>query len=293
MDDAKTAYDQLINRFIQWAQREDNVRTAVVVGSRARLECPADEWSDLDILLFANDSEPYWQAEDWVHQIGRPWLIFTEPTPDGQGVEWRVLFEGGWDADLIPGSVDGLQAILGRQVWTPVVALIWRGVRILVDKDGYSGQLRRLATCPSARERPTQAEFLNVVSDFWFHAVWTAKKLRRGELWTAKGCSDHYMKERLLQVVEWHALATAGWRVDVWHGGRFLEQWASPRFVSELRSAFACYDRDDLWRGLRVTMDLFRWLAQETAERLEFPYPTAADEHVTGLVRELFSARLE
>jgi len=57
---------------------------------------------------------------------------------------------------------------------------------------------------------PAPAEFLNAVNDFWYHAVWTAKKLRRGELWIAMSCLDSYMKRRLLQMIEWHARATHG-----------------------------------------------------------------------------------
>jgi hypothetical protein len=32
---------------------------------------------------------------------------------------------------------------------------------------------------------PAQSEFLDLVNDLWYHAVWTAKELRRGEMWTA------------------------------------------------------------------------------------------------------------
>ena len=42
-------YAILIESFTTWAAYEDNVRTAVIIGSRARSDHPADEWSDLDI----------------------------------------------------------------------------------------------------------------------------------------------------------------------------------------------------------------------------------------------------
>jgi hypothetical protein len=34
-------------------------------------------------------------------------------------------------------------------------------------------------------------------------------------------------------------------------------------------------------------MDLFRWVAIETASRLGYPYPMPADEYSTGLVKTL------
>jgi hypothetical protein len=62
-------------------------------------------------------------------------------------------------------------------------------------------------------------------------------------------------------------------------------------FAFALRAAFAHYDRDDIARALLATMDLFRWLAAETAEHLDYAYPALADEHATGLVRTYLSGQ--
>jgi predicted nucleotidyltransferase len=100
VDKVAAAYEKLIDSFVKWAQTEDNIRAAVVIGSRARVDHPADEWSDLDVLILANDPELYWATADWLHHVGNPWLTFVEPTPDGNGLERRVLFEGGLDVDM-------------------------------------------------------------------------------------------------------------------------------------------------------------------------------------------------
>ena len=92
---------------------------------------------------------------------------------------------------------------------------------------------------------PEEGEFLNHVNDFWYHAVWTAKKLRRGELYTAKGCLDSHMKRRIREMAECHAWAVHGPNYDTWHEGRFLEKWANPRVVEGLRTAYASYDAAD------------------------------------------------
>src|SRR5207237_6791252 len=113
------------------------------------------------------------------------------------------------------------------------------------------------------------------------HAGWAAKKICRGELWTAAGCCDG-MKGQIRRMIEWHAQALRG--VDTWHRGRFLEQWADPRALEGLRSAFAHYDAADLRRALVASMDLFRWLAIEVAGKLGFAHPTEADARVTAWV---------
>ena len=133
---------------------------------------------------------------------------------------------------------------------------------------------------------PTEAQFLEAVNDFWYHAVWSAKKLRRGELWVAKSCCDSYMKALLLRTLGWHARAVRS-ATDTWHGGRFVERWADPAALASLRDAYARYAAADVGRALLATMDLFRRLATEAATALGLSYPADADEYATALVRDL------
>lgn len=81
------------------------MRAAFVIGSRARADHPADEWSDLDIVILADDPTPYVESAGWLQHIGVPWLTFVERTPDGKGYERRVLFEGGLDVGFAPDPV--------------------------------------------------------------------------------------------------------------------------------------------------------------------------------------------
>lgn len=291
MDEMAAAYEQLIQRFVQWAQTEDNIRAAVVIGSRARLDHPADEWSDLDVLIFASDPEPYWATSNWLHHVGNPWLTFVEPTPDGSGFERRVLFEGGLDVDFVSGPVTDLQAMLDQGFPPDIADMIHRGVRFLVDKDGFSERLQGIKIASPPYFLPTESEFLNLVNGFWYHTVWTGKHLRRGELWWAKSCCDGYLKHLLRQMMEWHTRVSKGERVDTWMRGRFLEEWADARAVQFLPVVFAHYDEEDVWRALMTTMELFRWLVVETAGLLGYSYPYFGEERATTFVQRLFSGR--
>ena len=76
------------------------------------------------------------------------------------------------------------------------------------------------------------------------------------------------MKRLMREMTECHARATHGPDYDTWHEGRFLDQWADPRAVAGLTNAYAHYEESDVRRALWATMELFRWLSVETAERL-------------------------
>ena len=291
MKHVSAAYEQLIERFVRWAQSEANIRAAVVIGSRARVDHPADEWSDLDVIILANDPEPYWSTADWLHNVGDPQLTFFEPTPDGGGFERRVLFEGGLDVDFAPVPVAEFRQMLDTELPPDLVDIIQRGIRILLDKDNLAERLAAVEIEPVVSPPPTEPEFLNVVHDFWYHTVWTAKHLRRGELWWAKSCCDSYLKHLLRRLLEWHARASRGPNTDTWMRGRFLEEWADPRAVAALPAIFAHYEAEDVWRALLATMELFRWLGVETAELLGYAYPASGAERAAELVQQLFSER--
>jgi hypothetical protein len=85
-------------------------------------------------------------------------------------------------------------------------------------------------------------------------------------------------------MLEWHA-QSRGVR-DTWFRGRFLEEWADPRALRELEGAFARYDSEDVWRALIATMDLFGWVARETARNASLSYPDIAEKKVRALVDE-------
>jgi aminoglycoside 6-adenylyltransferase len=190
-------------------------------------------------------------------------MTFMEETPVGQR-ERRVLYETGEDVDL---PLFPLAALERLEQNADIAVILARGYRVLVDEIGLDESLRRIAERASEPEPPTQADFDHLATDFWYHALWTAKKLRRGEVFTAIECLDGYMKARLVTLLEWHAHAVDP-SVDTWHAGRFLERWADPGALSTLEEAFAHYDVRDVARALWETVDLFQGLEEETAARL-------------------------
>jgi aminoglycoside 6-adenylyltransferase len=287
-DQIALGYERLTQKFVTWARAEPNIRAAIVIGSRARTDHPADGWADLDIIVFTTDVERYIISADWVENVGVHWLSFVERTPGG-GRERRVLFDGGLDVDFALNPAADLAHLAKGPISPDVTDVIRRGVRVLVDKDDLLAQLDTRDLQAPPYQPPSESEFLNLVHDFWYHTVWTVKHLRRGEVWWAKSCCDMHMKERLRRMLEWHARAVQGPDHDTWMRGRFLEEWADPRAVAQLPEVFAHYDRQDIAHALQATMALFRWLAIETAQRWGYDYPAAGEQTATVLVEALLA----
>lgn len=263
----------MIDRIERWAAGREDIRGAVLVGSRARSDHPADEYSDLDVILVARDAAALIDDPSWAAELGEVGISFVEQTPVAGVRERRVLYTDGTDVDFVVVDLGQAQAVAeagGNEVFS-------RGARVLVDKDGLIAPL--LDVPPhTANSPPSAHDYREAIADFWYHALWTARKLARGEVFTAKSCCDSAMKWILLRVLTWHAGDS-----DTWHEGRFLEEWADSRALAELRQAYATYDGADVERALFATMDLFSWVARETGDRLGYGYP--AEEE--ALARQL------
>ena len=257
-----TRIDLLGAAVADWARSREDVRAVLVVGSQARTGMPADKWSDLDVGLFVD--EPRLLADDptWIEEFGKPVLTFLEPTAFGDRVERRVLFESGEDVDFALLEVSGWQSFASLPEARVTAE---RGYRLLYDELGLEAALDEPSSQATAvHDAPDLGE---LASDFWYHALWTAKKLRRGEVYTAVSCLDGYMKARLVTLLELHARAVDP-ALDTWHGGRFLERWADPGALAALERAYAHYDLRDVARALWETIDLFQGVEEETARRL-------------------------
>jgi len=278
-------YEQLISKFVKWAENQEDIRASIIIGSRARVETVADEWSDLDLIIVTSSPERYTSDTRWLDNLGKYHLTFLEKTATGDGVERRVLFDGGLDVDfpIIP-----LNAFRNHTLSSDDLLMLSRGWRILIDKDNELASISKKLPEPTKPAHPSPIEFDNCVNDFFYHAVLAVKKFKRGEHLYAKSVCDTYMKRLLLKMISWHARAKHGLNYDVWHDGRFFEKWADPEFVKDFRKVYAVYSEDDFQRALKETMNLFRHVAIETAKTLNYSYPVDGDEYAVSLIENYF-----
>ena len=143
MNQTTAAYEQIIEKYVRWAMSDPGTRAAIIIGSRARADHPADEWSDLDIIVHTSDMQRYLATTDWLEHIGTPWLTFVEQTPGG-GPERRVMFEGGLDVDFAIIPAEWSQQVMSVGIPPDLADIIRRGVRVIVDKDGLAAQLLQM-----------------------------------------------------------------------------------------------------------------------------------------------------
>jgi aminoglycoside 6-adenylyltransferase len=255
---------RFLEQLASWGRDRPDVRAVALVGSQVRADVPADEFSDVDVVLVVEDVAPYIDSASWLAVFGDVLLTFVEPTAVGGLLERRALFASGLEVDfsLVPARV--ADALLANRDTAAVVA---RGYRLLYDEIGLTPQFASAETV--APVLPTAAELAQLSHDFWYHALWAAKKLRRGETYVAKQACDCYLKALLVELMATAARLREP-ELDTWHRGRFLERWATAQELAELGETFARYEPGDVARAIYATIEMFGRLEREVSARVTF-----------------------
>ncbi|HUZ02444.1 MAG TPA: aminoglycoside 6-adenylyltransferase [Thermomicrobiaceae bacterium] len=281
------AYHALGERIRSWASAEPSVRAALVVGSRARSDHPADAWADLDIVLMVTDPRPYLASGDWLDRFGTV-LFRSRYATVGSIPEWLVTYAGGLDADFVFAPAPGGGQESDVEVRDRTAAQMFaRGFIVLVDKDGWADHLRASSAATPTPRPPTPMQFAELCESFWCAAERVAKKVGRGEIHVALIWLTELHERGVLPMLEWHERGLHGGGYDTWHAGRFLEEWGDPRVQEALPQALPGYGRGEVARGVLATIELFHWVAVETAESFGYADPSARDARAMSLIRAL------
>ena len=264
-------YYDIKSRILDYAQNDKDIKAIIAIGSSTRKEVKADEFSDLDLFIVTENPER-WFSGEYPNLLGNVSISFIEPTLGG-AKEKRCIYDEDKDVDMIVLTPEHFEAAVKAGVAEWVMN---RGYDVLYDSINCTELLKTYIKPGTSDPDVDEEEFLNIVNDFYFHNIWAYKKLKRGELWSAKVCVDTYLKNRLLRMMELYRHKTTN--VDVWHDGRFLENWAGEEILNDLKNCFAHYEKDDVMRALLSTHQLFEKVSRGLAEAKGFAYPEKAFE---------------
>lgn len=266
-------YIDIKKNITEYANRDVDIKAIVAIGSTTRTDVKADEFSDLD-LIAATENPAKWLKGEYPEKFGHVSISFIEPTI-GSGKERRLIYDEDKDVDMIIFTPDQFENSIktGVEQW-----FMNRGYDIMYDSGGFTELIKQYVSNVHLHPKMSEEEYLNLVNDFYFHNIWACKKLKRGEIWAAKMCVDAYLKNYLLKMMELYCFYQNG--IDVWHDGRFLDQWAGDDILEKLKNCFAHYDKDDIKKALIATHKLFDSIAKAVAEIRGYNYPFEAEKCV-------------
>jgi aminoglycoside 6-adenylyltransferase len=278
----------MLEKLVEWGNKEDAVRALILLGSRAGLQI-VDIFSDYDISVFCDSDESYIGSESWLSQFGKVLVCVKEKVvcEDKKFPSRLVIFEGGLKIDFSFLSIDVLVQITQNNSLSDDYH---HGYKILLDKDHKTS-----AMFPSQFDvkalKPSEQEFQEVVKEFWFEVYHVGAYLKRGDLWSVKfrSWAAHSF---LLKMIEWHGEAENDWCCSVPRIGKRMRSWVNEGLWNELHGVFAHFDAEDSWKALLNTMELFRRITSETARSLRFNSMEDLSENMVGFVTTLKNSSL-
>ena len=96
---AADRYEDIRKKIVEYAESHDEIRAVIAIGSSTRSETPADEYSDLDLIIITKDPNP-WFSGEISPLFGNVRISFIEPTLGG-GRERRNIYDPDRDVDMI------------------------------------------------------------------------------------------------------------------------------------------------------------------------------------------------
>lgn len=268
--------EQVLDELLYWAHSCEEIRGVMLDGSRANPDAETDIFSDYDLELYVRDVQPFLDSDSWLEAFG-PILAHwpsKPPVGDSDGTYRLVIFE------------DGVRIDFG--VW-PVSALSRvKDAMILVDKDNALEDARPATFTDYIVQKPTEGEYDDVTSEFWWDATYVAKSLWRDELFHARYMLDCLLRsEYLRKVVEWHIGVEHNWSANPNKYGRWFKKLVRPDVWTEIEGTFAGPSLEENWDALFRTTGVFRRLAVQVGTALGYRYPSGMDERITGYMLKI------
>lgn len=269
-----------LHRVKTWASGESLIRALVVTGSLARSDGSTDVFSDLDVQVITPEGRRYTDDDTWLDDLGEVWIRF----PLRKDAPYRLVwFAGGVKVDFQFIHPDRIRALTERGALSDEYQ---RGYRVVLDKDNL---YRKLPSSPRrfpAPAAPSPAEVEGAINEFWFEAIHVAQFIRRREFWVVKR-RDWTMKEKLLQLLEWHARSTGGAETNTWLLGKRISEWADEESQKEIARIWPGWDAAAMWRGLLTQIALFRRLSQQLTRALRSGYDDQIHQDIEAYIRRL------
>lgn len=260
-------------QILDFALQSDNIRAVIETGAFARAFPSADEFSDLDIELYARNPELLLKSNAWFESFGTIW-VFLELENEGDNPTRLVIFQGGAKVDFTLYDAAKLNENRLNQAQT-------RGFVVHIDKDSSTKDWR--AAEPKIAAKPNLESWKKCRADFWFECYNWAKYLARGDEWHAK-MREAEVKTYLLQMLEWHA-ATRGF--DAFHLGHFMRSWTDSATWREIETLWAKFDVAENFGALDATLSLFARLEREVSQAWNLPLAGVDEKGIRGFVDEL------
>lgn len=278
--------DPIISRITSWSGVQDPIRAVLLTSSRASTVAHTDALSDFDVVLVVTDPQLLIQDLSWQETIGEVMVRLPVENERIGPVHLRMVIHT--DGTKVDYCIMHHQALEAHRVAGTLPDNLDVGYRVLLDKDSLTEGLAAPTYSTHIPAKPTQAEFDAVVEEFFWETHYVAKNLWRDELWQAKYSLEMVMKLGMLRkMLEWWLETQHDWKFQPGPFGKGLKAHLPAKYWHKLEQTFVGTAIDSNWQAMFTTIELFREVALEVAERLGLVYPYMLDRQMSDYLNSV------
>lgn len=256
--------DNELERLIQFAKDDDNIRALVLQGSYVNDNAPRDMFSDLDPLFYCADVTAFTKDDSWRSAFGEVIAHFNDSwdTPYDDKAHTRLtIYKDGFKIDFGFQNVKLAKYANDMELY-----------KVYLDKDG-------IVPKPSVSDerrfyvkKPTESEYQDVLRDFFFDSSYVVKTIYRDEI-TFNQYMMEILHKKIRALAQWYVGCKHDFQVNTGVHGRYLKRFLTEEEYNHLKQTYAGADYDDVRRALLASFDLVSYFGMAIATCLGYHYP--------------------
>jgi aminoglycoside 6-adenylyltransferase len=273
---------EILDLILSFANNDENIRAAIMNGSRVNVNVRKDILQDFDIACLVKDIAPYVRNDKIPGSFGEI-LILQEPEnmqdPPAENNEhytYLMQFMDGNRIDLSFFPADQLKSVLNDSLTV-----------VLLDKDGIIGKIPPPSDIDYLPKEPTEKLFQDCCNEFWWVNPYVAKGLWRSELTYAKYILDVAIRDQLMKMLTWYFGIKTGFKKSPGKMGKYIKDDVESEVWLELEKTYSDANFENTWESLFTMESLFRHLAKNVASSFGFQYPQQDDDNVSEYLRRI------
>lgn len=277
----------MMKLILDFARARDDVRAVVMTGSRANPTTTHDRFQDYDISYLVEDLERY-RRNSHVPEYFGDIMILQNPDDMGDAAADRgtyaylMQFMDGNRIDLTFRPVSDVQAILADSLSV-----------VLLDKDGWLGELPPPSLGAYLPTRPTAKQFADCCNEFWWVNPYVAKGSYRDQIPYAKAMLDELLRGQMLRMLTWFVGLSRNYQATIGLAGKYLKSHLDSELWNLLERTYSDACPDHIWEALFATDELFRRTARVVASAFGLDYLEPEDAAVSAFIRRIRDEAIE
>ena len=277
---------EIKNLIIDFAKQDDRIRAVLLNGSRANPNIKPDRLQDFDIVFIVDNLESFTNDHSWTNIFGEK-IIFQMPDEmtfgnknsyqKKIGFAYLMLFKDGNRIDLTLFPKQKIKSEFNLDSLT----ILW------LDKDNLFTNLPKSSDKDYHILKPTEKDFLDTCTEFWWVSTYVGKGLLRNEIIYAKEILETVVRPMFMKVLEWKAGIENDFNVSFGRAGKFLKTHLSENFYKKNLQTYSNFETEENWKALFLITEIFQQTSNFIAEKLGFKISRGEQQNTLAYLKEL------